>query len=60
MDKQNHVRAENKITIAYAEDERWFWKPTVEDLVKGGFAVIAEFEDGKELLEFLESCEIFA
>jgi len=58
MEKENNVTAENKITIAYAEDERWFRKPTVEMLLQGGFDVIAEFEDGTELLEFLESCEV--
>jgi len=46
----------NKITLAYAEDERWFREPMVEMLVESGFDVIGAFSDGRELLTFSENC----
>lgn len=53
MDNNENGR---RISIAYAEDERWFREPTVEMLVEKGFDVIAAHSDGNELLSFLESC----
>ncbi|RZJ92133.1 MAG: response regulator [Chryseobacterium sp.] len=46
----------DKITIIYAEDERWFREPMVELLVESGFEVIGALSDGKELLGFTERC----
>jgi DNA-binding NarL/FixJ family response regulator len=50
---------ERKISIAYAEDERWFRDPTVEMLVESGFDVIMANSDGDKLLNFLETCQAF-
>jgi DNA-binding NarL/FixJ family response regulator len=57
MNENNYITAKNKITIAYAEDERWFREPTVEMLEEAGFIVIAAVGDGKELIKFLEKSE---
>ena len=46
----------DRITIMYAEDERWCRDPTVEMLVKSGFDVVVALSDGKELLDFAEGC----
>jgi len=45
----------HRITIAYAEDEGWFRKPTVEMLIENGFNVIAAHNDRDKLLDFLEN-----
>ncbi|MCX3264915.1 response regulator transcription factor [Pedobacter agri] len=49
----------SKITIAYAEDQRWFREPTIEMLTECGFDVVADFDDGVKLLGFLENTLIF-
>lgn len=46
----------DRITIIYAEDERWFREPTVEMLGESGFDVVGAFSDGRELLGFAERC----
>lgn len=57
MNENNDITAKNKITIAYAEGERWFREPTVDMLEEAGFIVIAAVVDGKELIKFLEKSE---
>lgn len=56
MIENNKITSQNKLTIAYAEDERWFREPMVEMLLEGGFEVLGAFSDGAELLRFTKNC----
>ncbi|WP_316762096.1 response regulator transcription factor [Pedobacter aquatilis] len=49
------MTAKEKITIAYAEDQLWFREPTTEMLTESGFDIIGDFDNGVELLGFLEN-----
>ncbi|MFF5380873.1 response regulator [Pedobacter suwonensis] len=51
-------KSNGRITIIYAEDERWFRESMVEMLVESGFGIIGAFSDGRELLGFAEGCPI--